>query len=247
MSFLTSLISYFKMDEVSGNLLDAHGSNDLTEHGTVGSTTGIINNARNSFSGSNYFTHADNADLSAGDTDFTFSAWVYVPAGYYNRRTVLAKDSTGNAAEYYFYHDSNTEKIVWQVYAGTGYTNGAAISSSGTFPRDVLVHVIVWHDSVNNQIGMCFNGVDETPVSHSAGVLDGTDTFYLGSDVYAQPFPGPIDETGMWRRVFTSQERSDLYNGGAGLAYSSFGGGGVITPAPTPIFGYINNPVSFGF
>ena len=47
MALIDSLGGYWKMDEASGDALDSHGSNNLTDNDTVAaSTDGKINGAR---------------------------------------------------------------------------------------------------------------------------------------------------------------------------------------------------------
>ena len=74
MALTDSLISYWKLDEASGNATDSHGTNTLTDTNTVTSVAGKINTARY-FTNANteFFTLADNASLSTGDIDFTIN------------------------------------------------------------------------------------------------------------------------------------------------------------------------------
>src|SRR5262252_1520277 len=73
----TNLISYWKLDEVSGSRVDTKGTNTLTDNNTVTSTTGIINNAASfAAASSEYLSLASNATVQTGDIDFTITAWV---------------------------------------------------------------------------------------------------------------------------------------------------------------------------
>ena len=78
MSLLTDLVSYWKLDEASGDALDSHGTNNLTVNGSIGTAAGKIGSARDlESSGSDqYFSLADNASLSTGDIDFSVAGWV---------------------------------------------------------------------------------------------------------------------------------------------------------------------------
>ena len=68
---------------------------------------------------------------------------------------------------------------------------------------------------------------DTSPPVTSTAVRIGTRQ-YPG---YEQYFDGLIDEVGLWRRVLTAQERTDLWNGGAGLTYPT-GTAPIITVPP---------------
>ena len=70
-----NLVAYWKCDE-TGNLIDVHGGNTLTETGgTIGSIAGKVNNARDSQSGKG-FRASDATWNSHGNVDFTYTAWV---------------------------------------------------------------------------------------------------------------------------------------------------------------------------
>jgi hypothetical protein len=43
--------------------------------------------------------------------------------------------------------------------------------------------------------------------------------FLIGSNGDTYTFPSSIDEVGVWNRLLSDQEVSDLWNGGAGLTY----------------------------
>ncbi|TMJ00815.1 MAG: LamG domain-containing protein [Alphaproteobacteria bacterium] len=220
MSLLTNLVSYWKMDEASGNALDAHGSNDLTDNNGVGSATGKIGNARDlEQSSSQYFSHADNADLSTGDIDFTFAMWVKAES-FPSFPVLLNKGVTSGTREYLLYYDTSASRFVWLVQdASTAETNVVA-NNFGAASTSTWYHVVVWHDAGNNQIGISVNAGTPNTSSTSGGVVDGAGTFSVGaSPSQSLYWDGLIDEVGFWKRVLTSQERADLYAGGAGLAY----------------------------
>jgi hypothetical protein len=229
MSLTDSLISYWKLDEASGNALDAHGSNTLTDNNTVGTAAGKINTARQfTAANSEYLNHADNTDLSTGDIDFTFAAWVYLettPAAELSY-IVISKDNDAGSREYVL-DINNPSTPRFYVNGGGG---GMLVSWSANLSTGVWYHVVGWHDATANQLGICVNA--GTPVTQSTGGTapnDGTAEFRLGNRSYSGfegYLDGRIDEVGFWKRVLTSQERTDLYNGGAGLAYPFTGGGG---------------------
>lgn len=237
MSLLTSLVSYWKLDEASGNALDAHGSNDLTDNNTVGAGTGIINNGRDFDEASReYFSKSDNADLSTGDIDFTFQAWIKpetIARNAYD--TVIAKWS-GSNLEYllYFYETAlfapggQSKKVIFAVSNDGSASTLVVASTFGDLSAGTWYCVHGWHDSVNNQIGISVNAGTADTAAHTTGVRDGTATFEIGRNVddgSGGVMNGLVDEVGFWKRVLTSGERTSLYNGGSGLPYSSFGGG----------------------
>lgn len=232
MSLLTNLVSYWKLDEALGDAIDAHASNDLADN-TVGSTFGKINGAREfSPAGSDYFSHASNSELTTGDIDFTVAAWVYRDTdpteGF---RQILSKwSATEEEGEYLLDGgQSNGGKFRFAVRSGATFYS---VTEPNAYSAEAWYYVIGWHDSVNNSLNIQVNNGTVESASHSAGVnshagssvVMGALGGFLGSS--GGYWDGRIDECGFWKRVLTTQERTDLYNGGSGLSYDNFDGGG---------------------
>jgi len=221
-----NLVSYWKMDEASGNALDAHGSNTLTENGTGGiaSTTGKISNARDfEVADGDYFSLADNADLSTGDIDWTIAAWVQIESkGSGDDREIASKGDT-DSFEYAFDFSFADDRFRLRVCSGASFANLTTVLANnfGSPSTATWYHVVCWHDSVNNVIGISVNAGTANTTAYSAGTFDSTKQFRIGAyngfgGIY---WDGLIDEFGFWKRVLTSGERTSLYNGGSGLAY----------------------------
>ena len=216
MALTDSLVSYWKLDEASGDATDSHGSNTLTDNNTVGSTTGKINNGRLFTNGNTeYFSHADNADLSTGDIDFSFSAWIK-PASFTNYWSIVDKWTDANN-EYLIWNEATNSKLNWIVKSSGGVSTN--IEWATALSANTWYFVVVWHDSVNNVIGMSIDDATPQTAAHTLGVFDGGSSFWLGRGGGGGDYDGVMDEVGFWKRVLTSGERTQLYNSGAGLAY----------------------------
>jgi hypothetical protein len=229
MPLTDNLISYWKLDEASGNALDAHGSNTLTEtSGTIDAGTGKINGARDFEAGdSEYFSIADNADLSVGDEDFTITAWINPESNHDG--VVVSKYGASGAFSYRIQTVNVGTNIAARV-SGNG-TSSTLITATdfGTYSTGTWYFVVLWHDAAANQLGISVNDV-ATTASYSSGIFDSTADFRIGALGNATLFfDGLIDEVGFWKRVLTSGERTQLYNAGSGLAYP-FGGGVTVAP-----------------
>lgn len=230
MSLLTSLVSYWKMDEASGNALDANGSNDLTDVNGVGADTGKINGGRRpAQSGSKYFTHADSASFSPGNTDFTFGIWVNGDTLAFFDGVLFKSDSATNV-EYGLFYNQVSSRMVWFVSSDGINAVTVSADNAGALSTGTWYYVIAWHDSVNDVIGIRIQGggVSDTAntASHSAGVFDGTADFTVGGSATSARWVGVLDELGYWSRVLTTGDGTSLFNSNSGLPYSSFGGGG---------------------
>lgn len=227
MSLLTNLVSYWKLDEASGTRNDTHGSNHLTDNNTVTSTSGKINNAAQFANGnSEYLSCTSNSDLQTGDIDFTFTAWIQPQTSFpTGGEIIVGKDvDTPSSSRDYTIDIRDTAAIRFYINGG-----GTSIVTGPTLSLSTWYFVVAWHDAAANTVNL---QVDNGTVNSSStgGEVPQTSgaEFRIGARAYAGfegYFNGLIDEVGFWKRTLTTQERSDLYNGGSGLAYSSFNPG----------------------
>jgi hypothetical protein len=234
MALIDNLISYWKLDEASGNALDAHGANALTEtSGTIASAAGKIGNARDfeATGDTEYFEIADNADLSTGDVDFAFQCWINAESVGANRRIAGKWGSAGNLE--WLLLVTSSDLVRFQVSNDGTASVSVEASTHGAIVAATWYHVACWHDSVNNQIGVAVNAGTPNTTAHSTGVFDSATAFTLGAANATQHWDGLLDEAAFWKgRILTSQERTDLYNGGAGLAYPLVPGAATKARAP---------------
>lgn len=228
---LTNLISYWPLDEASGNALDVHGANDLTDTNTVGAAAGKVNGARDfELANTEYFTIADNADVSTGDIDWSIQAWVNLESTG-TTQMIVAKDTDGGGASergYILYYNTIANRFSFDVFKFDGSLIAQVLSdtfgalSTGTW---YLVHA--WHDATNDLVGISVNG--GTPDTDStAGVApnNGNADFRIGGRAYSgfeNNFDGLIDEVALWKRLLTDGERVWLYNAGTGREYGDLG------------------------
>lgn len=228
MALIDDLVSYWKLDESSGTRADAHGTNDLTDNNTVTSAVGKIGTAADFDSGSSEsLSRVSNSSLQVGDIDFSIAFWIQAET-LATFPVVIRKGDNGIfTEEYVIYYDTSANRLKWEVCSGAAIA--VTVTYGSAFSTGTWYHVVCWHDASNNQIGLAVN--DGTPVtlSHSDGVRAASGLFEVGArSVQGLYWNGLIDEIGFWKRVLSSQDRTDLYGGGAGLSYP-FGGGGIPT------------------
>ena len=211
---LDGLISHWKLDEASGPRIDSHGGIDLGDINTVGSAAGKLGNAA-SFIATNEesLTTGDNAALSMGDIDFTIAMWVWFDA---LTGTGLAGKWGSGTVEYIAYFDGTNLRF----HVSNNGTANASVVNAHAISTGTWYFFCAWHDATANTINVSVN--DNTPASaaHSTGVHNGTASFYLGRNEEGLTwFTGRLDSVSIWKRVLTAAERTQLYNGGAGLDY----------------------------
>ena len=221
----TSLISYWKLDETSGTRVDSFGTNDLTDNNTVTSGTGKVGNAGQfTLSNSEYLSHADNASLSTGDIDFTIACW-FNPDSIAVNSCLMAKGvASVSFGDEYDLRLLSASSVRLTVNDGVSVSN--TVEGGGPFSTGAWYFIVAWHDSVANTINIQVNNGGILSGAHSAGSYNSTGQFLIGAVPTTIPssfWDGRIDEVGFWKKVLTSQERTDLYNNGNGNTYNSSG------------------------
>jgi Concanavalin A-like lectin/glucanases superfamily len=233
-----SLVAYWKLDEASGNALALPSSTfDLTDTNTCGTGTGKINGARDFIPGnSEHFTHADHADLSAGNRDWWFGCW-FKADSFSGFPVIVSKGwggSPGGTREWIIYFDTGTAHFA----ADDGLaviTQPDIASSLGALSTGTWYRIDVWHDATANVLRMAINNGTVNEQAWTNGINDSTAAFVIGaSPSQSLYWDGLIDEAGWWLRIPSAQDLTDLYNGGAGLSYDAFAGnnGAVSIAAP---------------
>lgn len=222
----TSLIAYYKLDEASGTRVDSVGSNDLTDNNTVTQAAGKVGNA-GQFTAANieYLSLADNADMSTGDIDFTIACWVYMDskpgkagiAGKYELNDSSLREWNMN------FRQGAVDRFEFTIYKTDNTSVGVRANNFGAPSTGTWYFIVAWHDSVANTINMQVdNGAIDSTTTAGLLISDTAATFGVGArDVSGasagdSPWDGRIDEFGFWKKVLSSEEKTDLYNKGRG-------------------------------
>jgi len=213
---LNGLISYWKVDESGLPFADSKGTNPFTGGGGSGAAgaPGKINTAA-SFNGTagSYFNCPSSSSLNPPG-DFTWSVWLY--------------STNGSAALFALSKGDYTLEPPTQFYLGYGDANGFFFGGSQdsiVHPLNTWYHLIGWWDSatqcdncqVNN--GAVFTGPVRARVLTSSSLNFGA---LANNSAPLGNWNGRIDEIGYWSRKLTDAEKTQLYNGGAGWAFSNF-------------------------
>lgn len=178
---------------------------------------------------SEYLSIADNAALSAGDIAFTVSAWVYLDTTTASRAFVAKTDGSTNI-EYLLYYDQAIDRFMWRV-SGNGAIGQLQQISSGAAPSTATwYHLVGYHDPTANTIGIIVNNGAARTQSHSYGIYDGTSPFWLGrayealgaATIYHDGRMGP---TGVWKKLLTADEITQLYNSGRRVKHADLTSG----------------------
>lgn len=218
------LIAYWDMEETSANRADRYGIHHLRDVATVTYTAlGKQGNAAEfTTANSEFLFHPDTVYLSIGDYDMSCAMWIKLKS-LTNSYVFSKYHTTSDERSYLIWYDSGANRLKWLVSsAGTaGSMTTATASTFGALSTDTWYFVYCYSDSANNEIGISVNNGTVDTAAHTGGVYDATSQLEVGSAVGGTlNFDGYIDELGLWNKVLSSQEITDLYNSGSGNTYS---------------------------
>lgn len=212
-----SLISYWKLDEVSGSRADSIGSNTLTDNNTVTSNTGIVYPlaAETLIANSENLSLTDNASISTGDINFWLAAWVR--PGAITNSGIVAKALNDAVAgyEYALYLYATGE-----IGFVTG--NASAISTVKTGASSVAANsyylAVGYHNSATTKLGISLNGAAPTEVTRNQAPIDSTKNFSIGSVGAGAYLTGRIGPVMFGKNYIpTAGNIAALYNAGLGM------------------------------
>ena len=219
---LVDLMAFWELEEASGTRNDSHGANHLTDNNTVTSAAGKVGTCAD-FEKDNteYLSIADNAALSAGDIDLTICAWVSLETIIANPLYIVSKRTDGGDDEYRLW----AQGLLTEYFFRFSVWNGGSTTTIDNLTFAVVgawYFVVAWHDATANTLNSQVNNSTIDSVACTTGIYAGPGEFRIGAQAAASPFSfdGLIDQVGIWKRVLTADERTYLYNGGAGRAYA---------------------------
>jgi hypothetical protein len=225
-----NVIAGYYMDDNNTDETDESGnSQTLTQTGGSIPTSATVPSG---FSGTSrdfeygdteYLTQADGNgwDVSGADQSFSFFCWIDLESDPNKDQPIINKyNTTGNQRQYTFrYDDSDDALKVIISQDGTNFSIATGTIGYSTL-SDGLHHVgFVYNDtagtiSIYVDASVDTNGANN-PASHSAGIFDGSDPFYMGTDGGGSNFfDGLIDEPIGFDRALSGAEVSDLYTDG---------------------------------
>lgn len=241
MALITNLKVYWKLDETTGSAVDATGNGyDLTNNSGAYAAA-LINNGIDLERGSSaYLSSATALGFSATDVNCSFSCWVKPESNpssgeFYQIVSYSVEDTTG----WQFFMDYRNSGGTYQLFFGR--TGEITYNLAGPLSTSSFTHIVGTYDGT--QVELFVNGVS-VGTAAASGVADvgsSPNYFRLGQyrdgngNVLSRYFDGIIDEVGFWQKDLTSDEITQLYNSGAGLAYGSFSFPDVTTSAVTDI------------
>ncbi len=223
MALTTNLISYWKLNESSGNAADSVGSNTLVNTNTVGYGAALIAN------GADFGANNPDKNLSV-DSSFgmtTSSDWTVT---WWWKAKTDANSGTGAnlvmAAELCYgtsgSGNNNRAMVIRDMGAAPGrWTLWNSDFSSNFTEEAVTSDTFYFCTMIKNGSNFLFyvNGVQKATVAVGS-TTNLTPRFgFKRQDDPAWVMCKMADESGLWSRVLSGAEMTELINGGAGLTY----------------------------
>lgn len=213
MALSDNLVSYYKLDESSGNASDSVGSNTLTNVGTATYSSAKINNGIDLNGSSQYLNGGNVLNLTTGA--WTFSAWIKVTTTGSFEFVGGKSESAGTSDWYMRVTNGNKAEIQFRNGASSNQVVGAVTVADNTW------HHVVGLRNGTNVLLYVDGSADGSATDNNYNCSNSLD-FHLGADSAGAlnfKFNGQIDEVGIWNRALSGTEITELYNAGAGKQY----------------------------
>ena len=212
MALTTNLVAYYKLDETSaGAAVDSTATNNATNNNATINQTGKIDRAY-TFNGTTAYLQSVSQSFTGND-DYTITAWIYHTSRT-NNNNIFSNGVEATKAGLKFRVSQTTGLLGVDLANVVGTTSTDAVSlNTWTF-----IGLTKSGDIYQLYINGSANGSAGTITSSN---ISAAGTQRIGRDVATGTnyFTGSLDEVGVWTRVLTAPEITELYNSGTGLTY----------------------------
>lgn len=205
------LVSYYKMDETSGNIYDSLGINNGTIIGSIiYNATGKINRAVTGWGSDPKTDEITIADSNSLDltTDLTISFWANLEACESTSCSLLMKGTAGTYGIYLY----PSGKVAFGNLGTDELQSSADVTGTEykllTFRHNASTSYIY----VNGVLNSSGTKADYSNTATNLTILNGQALEGIG-------IIGSMDEVGIWNRSLTESEITQLYNNNGGLSY----------------------------
>jgi hypothetical protein len=209
------LISYYKLDESSGNILDSMYANNGTTTNVLYSAPGKINTALNFTGGSSYVTISSLRNIP---NNFSTSFWINPKnISMLNGEPIISRRISGSDWQIWLTSATgnnygNLSVLMW------GLTPIETVTFAQFAPVGSWTHVVVTYNG--SHVNIYKNGVLNLSNPATGNQINGAWGIKIGTDNgNVNSFNGTIDEVGIWNISMVQQNVTDLYGGGSGLPF----------------------------
>lgn len=219
MALTDNLVSYWKLDESSGNAADSVGSNTLTNVNSVSFVSAVINNGADfEASSSQCFTIADGSQSGLDLTgDMSFACWYKpetLPSGAYVMTPVVSKwVSTSNQRAYRFGISRDSGNI---MSLGFNHSGDGATSTNNyvnyAFSTGTWYLIGMAYDASAGSVEFFVNSTSIGTVTGLAtSTFNSSAQFEIGGNVQQGEYAdGIVDEVRCWNRLITATDMAEM-------------------------------------
>lgn len=219
---------------------DVHGSNTLTNAGSVGTDTGVQGTASTFVRASSQRLHmSDNASISPTG-DISIAGWVrfdtFPPSNSWTTAMLARYGSGTDSFIMQFRNDSGTNKIRF-YNSDNGTALGSADISLGAISTGFWYHIGIAFDASAGSVEGFKNGISLGSATGNlkTSLHDATTDLEIGAWGGASNYhDGDFNQICFWSKLLNSTGFSDLYNSSMGIPYDAGGG----DPAKNAIFAF---------
>ncbi len=222
--------SFWTFNQTTGDVTDSVGINNGTNSGATRGVIGIINNSFE-FDNSNdeMVNVSDDPSLDFTNT-LSINVWVNITPSI--GLGIIQKGAlTGDTGAYSIFT------------TGAGLPLFRLNNADGSVTGTVDVEDSTWHmitatyDRDASNMSIYVDGVIDGSTTYSTVVSTNADQLFLGCGFdFNNCFEGRLDEIGLWNRVLTQTEITDLWNGGAGISFGNLTTSSVTLNSPVDNF-----------
>lgn len=215
------IVSYWKLDETTGSVLDALGDNPGTTENTP--TTNVAGKLETCYT----FASASSENIGMGTSStlrptagLTVSFWIKTSTTD-NGQIVSTYGLTGTDPYYAWGYEAGmiaNGYIYFDTYQGSN-GSGCGVNTTDNIANNAWHFVVCTYDNINAKIYI--DGALSATSSTGSGQM-----YYQASDFVVAArsgggnyYNGSLDEIGVWSRALTAAEVTILYNTGTGKTY----------------------------
>lgn len=216
---LTDLTAYWKMNESSAgsasvSRLDSIASYHLADPNNRPSATAKLSLGVDMATAINSL-NVSNAAFNLAGTPAEFGFWIK-PTAANSDRLVISNGSAVNLDYYITITTGTPGSIIWRIQGMSTTT----LTLSMNIAVDSWYCVHCWWNG-SNQFGIRVNdtSANQTATLTGTPASNGTDLKMGGNRYGRTSAVCVLDDVKFWNRVLTADERTDVYNGGAGYDF----------------------------
>lgn len=223
---LRSLIAYWRLEEPANIRYDCspNGYHLTSNNGTTNVAAKVGYGALFDVASSQSLPLVNTNQLGFGDSNYTITAWFYMNTKTANRPIVCKDNFTTTKRDYQLLYRQGTDRINFFAYKAGNTQVSVSADALGSPSINTWYFVAAWHDASAQTISVQVNN-GNTNTTAVAAALQSTQNpqFNLGANSEHTLFmDGRIDEVGIWNRVLTAAERTQLYRSGNGVTFPRF-------------------------